>query len=488
MPNDTRQQSKTRTAGADMRQPGVPNGQALAEHRAQTPTMSAADAARDKLRKGRQFFIDRVIERRDEIQRALQASGVDYDSFMAALEIGLTQAVNSDDKFVYDVEITSFIDAVLRAAYVGIRPDGKEGAIVRYANRASFLPMVEGYIKVLWATGTIKDINHNVVCDGDHFEFREGDNGFIDHQRSLTRAADAKVIGAWCIINMNEAAGGGRMAEIVDQAELEKIAKVSRATRGPRVDWQREMHRKAPFRRLVKRLPKTERLIALISADDANFDLTAPAAKDPAAPAAVPKNSIFSGRVAVPRKAKSEQPAIEAPAHAETAADVDDTIEHVEIIETSSAAATPATPEEFIKFMAEVDSAIEFGEACLALEASPEAQEWPEAQQLAVLKAIDQAKKRLGIGEEAGEDGGDGQQQPFVLTAILRSSEGERHFDSADTWRDDILVRMASLKGDALATFWKVNRSLVLAAREQGYPLHAGKVLEAAAHYGLKVE
>src|SRR5215472_6192096 len=195
-------------------------------------------------------FQDSARTNQAVIERSLKHHGLTFDQFMAALEVGLRNTMKNDEKFFEVVSPQSFLEAVLKAVHHGLLPDGKEGAIVRYATEAAFLPMVEGFAKIVWQTGLVTEINTGVVCDGDDFDWQEGDSGYVTHRRSLRRPADAEVIGAWCVIKLKT---GGTLIEVTDQAELAQIARVSRAQKGPRVDWPKEMSRKAPFRRIIKR-------------------------------------------------------------------------------------------------------------------------------------------------------------------------------------------------------------------------------------------
>lgn len=328
---ETKTRAKTRTGPMPMDEAGMPEGQAPAIRQPQRqqppPNERAMDRAARERREAKAKFMDAALLHREDIERSLHAQGIDFDVFLAALDIGLNQTMKNDDSFFEKVPVDAFLAEVLRAAHVGLRPDGKQGAIVRFDRGCAFLPMVEGYIEILWKTGLVADLNHNVVCEGDAFEFEEGDEGFVRHVRSLTRPANAEAIGAWCVINLMTREGA-KIIEIVDQVDLRKIASVSRATNGPRSFWEREMHRKAPFRRAVKRLPKTERLSALIELDDRNVRLES--SQEPA-PDALSLAAIVSGRpirqkrkrepLVVPeREALAEKPAAEKPVRVKKAA------------------------------------------------------------------------------------------------------------------------------------------------------------------------
>jgi recombinational DNA repair protein RecT len=267
--------------------------------------MTEVERARVEREKAKDAMVALVRDSREDIERSLRVYEIDADRFLAAIEVGITQGLKASEDFCTG-DHRAFLQAAARAAHVGLLPDGKQGAIVKYARDYTFQPMVEGFVEVIWKTGLVTDVNHNVVCEGDEFDFEEGDNGYVRHKRSLTRPADAPVIGAWCVINLQT---GGKLIEIVDRADLEKIASVNRSTKGPRGTWGREMHRKSPFRRIVKRMPKTERLSVLIEVDDRNVRLeTAHTIEEPA----IPRSQLFANRAAV-RKPKAAQDVVDPP-------------------------------------------------------------------------------------------------------------------------------------------------------------------------------
>lgn len=481
MANDQRYRDRQQQA-QPMREGGMPQGQAPA-NRAPPRETAMQEAARKRSERKREFA-EMAIQHRDDIERSLRALGIPFDTFIAALEVGLNQTMKNNEAFFEKVSPQSFLQEVVRAAHLGIMPDGKEGAIVNYGAEAAFMPMVEGFVKLIWGTGMVVDVNQNVVCEGDDFDFEEGDQGYVRHRRSLTRAADAATIGAWCVINLKT---GGKLIEVVDQADLKKIAGVSRATKGPRVDWEREMHRKAPFRRIVKRMPKTEGLAALLAADDRHYDLTrSPSAALSGDAPAVPTNKLFSGRVAVRRPRK----ALDAPQEQlrEDHAQEQGEEEMGEAVDHSTVHHAPNVDklEDFIATLDAMDSAVEFATTLSELDEDPTVAELSAEGQERLQAAVERNRARFLEAAKAGQDDAD----DFQLQAIIRSSEGVKVYglDHADQWRDSILTKLAALAGDQAKVFWLKNLPFILAARDNGFPLHAGRVLEVGAGRGLPSE
>lgn len=390
--------------------------------------LTAVERAQVEREKAKNALVALVRENREDIERSLRVYEIDPDRFLAAIEVGIAQGLKASDDFCTGNQ-RDFLAACARAAHVGLLPDGKQGAIVKYGPNYNFQPMVEGFVEVVWKTGLVTDVNHNVVCEGDEFDFEEGDQGFVRHKRSLTRAADAKVIGAWCVINLKT---GGKLIEIVDQVDLEKIANVNASKKGPRGAWAREMHRKAPFRRIVKRLPKTERLSVLIDVDDRNVRLEdAHAADEPA----IPRNRLFDTKAAVRgRKPKAPEDVIDPPAP-------DDVPVHeVGIPTTEPDGEDPPIEGDGDEMLGEADA------------------------------------------DPAGEP-------PYVLRAKMRPGKGKppTEFESVEFWYGDISNMMRRLKDnpDELLGFWALNRPFIDEAGKNGHPQAALRLIELAQELGV---
>ena len=422
---DTRTRDQTRTQAAPMRESGMPSGQAPAvRHGSPPPRETAVQRAQREREEAKVAFLQQVAARQPEIERFLITFDIPWERFLGAVEIGLNQAMKNDEDFCMKANPAAFTRECLRAAHIGLFPDGKQAAIVRYDRDCALLPMVEGYIEIIWKTGLVADINHNVVCEGDVFDFEEGDQGYVRHKRSLTRPADAKAIGAWCVINLLTREDA-RIVEIVDQVDLEKIAKASRATKGPRASWEREMHRKAPFRRAVKRMPKTERLSALIEIDDRNVILEKAVEPGDEAPS---RKALFSNK---PIKRKKREPlALPEP---------DQTMVMDPPPATEERSEDPPQPED----------------------------DGPTS---------DQLKESLTP-------------KGFVLRAVITTKNGEQAYADgplmAELWFGDLQQKLKHLEGDQLRAFWGKNRGYIEEAGRNGHAEYAMKLVALANELGL---
>jgi recombination protein RecT len=146
--------------------------------------------------------------------------------------------------------------ALMRACRDGLLPDGREGAIVAYKDKAQWIPMYQGLIKKFAQSGHYKAITANCVFEGDEFEHWIDENGeHLKHRPNEHSDIDpAKINRVYALANSRE---GGVFIAVLPRAEIDKIRKVSRTTRedAPWNMWFSEMAKKTALRRLSKLLP-----------------------------------------------------------------------------------------------------------------------------------------------------------------------------------------------------------------------------------------
>lgn len=170
----------------------------------------------------------------------------------------------------------SLRSALMKAAQDGLLPDGREGAIVMYGDKASWMPMVAGLLKKARNSGEIASINAHIVYANDRCHIVLGDDEKIEHEPyldgdrgeprlvySICKLKDGTVVRAWMTV-----------------AEVEKIRSISRsAKKGPWVDHWAEMAKKTVIRRLCKVLPAstdkegTEAFMRVAERDDEMYEM-----------------------------------------------------------------------------------------------------------------------------------------------------------------------------------------------------------------------
>ena len=226
----------------------------------------------------------------------------------------VNSAANGQD--LAECERNSLFAAMSKCAQLGLLPDGREAALVKYGNKCQLLPMVEGLMKLVRNSGEVNNWSIQVVHERDQFDYELGDNERMVHKPALKDRGE--ILGAYSIVTLK---GGEKSREWMDREQIEAIRKRTRGggTNGPWSTDYSEMCRKTVARRHYKRLPKSTDLDGLMLEDD---ELTT------AAPPAVPQvekevqGHVVNERPSRLQKVVDMEPAAEAaPAETKPAAD-----------------------------------------------------------------------------------------------------------------------------------------------------------------------
>lgn len=178
-------------------------------------------------------------------------------------------AVNGNPDLI-SADRSSLFEACLKAAQDGLLPDGRDGALVLFGKKATWMPMIGGILKKVRNSGMLLSISAYVVYENDKFTYRLGDDERIDHEPALENAGAPKLV--YAIARTKD---GGIYREVMTLSQVEKVRQVSRAkSGGPWKDWWDEMAKKTVLRRLSKRLPTSADLDDLIRRDDDLYDFS----------------------------------------------------------------------------------------------------------------------------------------------------------------------------------------------------------------------
>lgn len=186
---------------------------------------------------------------------------------------------------------SSVWNACMRAAQDGLLPDGRDGAIVPYAEdaegkksnkNAQWMPMIAGIRKLARNSGKLKDWYVEAVYAGDNFHYQKGDDPRLHHvpvPPSL-RVKDAPHQGIIAVYSIAVLEDGYKTApEVMWIEEIEAIKGKSKAQKkGPWGDpaFYSEMCKKTVARRHSKTLPMSSDLDELIRREDETYDLEPP--------------------------------------------------------------------------------------------------------------------------------------------------------------------------------------------------------------------
>ena len=183
----------------------------------------------------------------------------------------LGQLALSRQPILAQCTMASLLASLLKAAEMGLEPDGTKGALVPYRNNktgkmeAQFIPMWQGLAELVRATGQIAALDTDVVCEHDRFIFIKGLEQKLEHTPAM-RGDRGDMVGAWALVRYKD--GAGSDMEWMSKEEIDSIRARSKAKdSGPWVTDYTEMARKTVFRRLCKRLPKSTALIVAMDTE-----------------------------------------------------------------------------------------------------------------------------------------------------------------------------------------------------------------------------
>lgn len=168
------------------------------------------------------------------------------------------------------VDRRSFFDACVKAATFGVIPDGRKCTILPYGNRAEFTPMIGGIIEKLYNSGEVNSLCMNIVYENDKFKRHIDNTGEHIYHEPVSFGDRGKQIGVYCAVIM----GKGNYCEVMNMNELMAIRNVAKSKNVWDGAFGTEMHKKAVFRRLSKRLPLSEENRNFIESDNESFDLS----------------------------------------------------------------------------------------------------------------------------------------------------------------------------------------------------------------------
>ena len=201
----------------------------------------------------------------------------------------MTALQNNPD--IFNCERQSILSSCMKAAQDGLTLDGREAALVKYGNKAQYMPMVAGIMKLVRNSGQLSSLTAQIVYTKDEFSYNPALDAAPNHNPDWF-GTRGNAIGVYAVAKLKD---GSTVVEIMSKDDIEAIRARSRSKdAGPwKTDWS-EMARKTVIRRIAKYLPKStdrdddERFHNAVTRDDEDFDFTemadtaaAPAPKRP---------------------------------------------------------------------------------------------------------------------------------------------------------------------------------------------------------------
>lgn len=452
------------------------------------PNRPLTRSEQNKVKMGQ--MLEGVANSRGDLERFLKPQGIDFDFFHAGLQVALMNALKNDEEF-FSVTADSFFTAVYKAARDGLICDGREAAIARFGTEATYMPMVAGFVKKAHETGMIESIITGAVTEDEEkagrFEYVEGDGGYIKHMPLMSRKAGDRIVAAYAIVRTTN---GGVYREVVPEDDLKKMRALSKAKKGPRVDWAIEMDRKGALRRVFKLIPHHKALKQLLEHDEQTY-LPTPRADGGEETKPIPTQKLFAAKAehtaeepktdsvktVKTKPAKKQKPKAADPDEAPNQGPLID-----EMLKSVKAAANLGELAEAIhdlknhKRKGDLTEASQkiINDACLAKRAELTPQDEPEGDP----RESDDAPAELPGLIPAEET-----KRP-PLEVILRTGGSPKVYEHEIPWRDAILAKMDTLTGGDLKAFWTRNAGFIQQAKDNGYA-EADRVFAFADRKGL---
>lgn len=166
--------------------------------------------------------------------------------------------------------------ALRHLAGVGMMPDGKQAAIVRFGDKAQAMPMTRGYIDAVMRSGKVRSVKGDVIYEGETIEVWYDENGIQrfshcneDGSKLNPLKRGGKVLGALAVASMTD---GTFDFEVFSEEQIEKRRKASPNQKGDKptgiwASWYEEMCTKTVVRRLCARLPMSAEDLTILDRD-----------------------------------------------------------------------------------------------------------------------------------------------------------------------------------------------------------------------------
>jgi recombination protein RecT len=201
----------------------------------------------------------------------------------------------------------SLFNCLLRLSELGLEPDGRRAHLIPYKDECTLILDYKGIAELIRRNGDVAYIHCDVVCERDHFDYRFGTHGKLEH---IPATGDrGPVLKAYSFIRLRD---GTEEYDVMSTEDIERVRKRSRAANdGPWVtDWN-EMAKKTVFRRHAKLLPLSPEIREMIESDDEplteteRFNAAKPVSASVATPPAAPKRGRPSKNQELPEASQA---------------------------------------------------------------------------------------------------------------------------------------------------------------------------------------
>ena len=177
---------------------------------------------------------------------------------------------------VLDATPKSLIESCMKAAYDGLRIDGREAAIVtrdmtfnrnkpheQKVTIATYMPMAFGLIQQIYRGGEVVSMFADVIRENDKYQVLRGTAPGIYHEPLLT-GERGSIIAAYSVATLKSGAVSYELLDRNDLADIRGAATTKNVWEG----WAGEMSKKSAIRRHRKTLPLGDRDIVIRDSEE----------------------------------------------------------------------------------------------------------------------------------------------------------------------------------------------------------------------------
>jgi recombination protein RecT len=165
----------------------------------------------------------------------------------------------------------SIYGSLILSAQLGLEPSGIRGEayLVPFKGKCTLIPGWRGLVKLALRSKAVKSLYSHVVYENDVFNVWLGSDPKVEHRPSID-GDSGPIRCAYAVAIMEN---GAIDVEVMSLDELRKIRDMASKGRGGKdgpayTDWEDQMYRKAPLRRLCKRLPLGDDFFLASKADE----------------------------------------------------------------------------------------------------------------------------------------------------------------------------------------------------------------------------
>ncbi len=220
--------------------------------------------ATDLTRPQQQFNTLRDFVKSTDLQANLQAALPEHMKAAGLARAALT-AISLNPPLLNCTQVSLGL-ALLKAAQLGVEPNGRDAHLVPYGNECQLIVDYKGLVQLAYQSGQVQSYTARAVHKKDVFEYEFGSNEHIKHIPS-DDDDPGELTHAWSQVIFK---GGGSTFVVLNKRQVMQRKAMSKTKRSdsPWLKWPESMWAKSAARELSKWAPQTKGLERLRAASE----------------------------------------------------------------------------------------------------------------------------------------------------------------------------------------------------------------------------